>query len=150
MTATHNIVKTLAAITWYAGGIVLLLKGTSLVIEAHTLRPGQPWTWLAIGVGLLAGVVKARCLFAGICRKNLARIDLLIEPKVWHFYRPRFFMFLALMIALGASLSMMSHGNYAFLLCVAGLDLSLSAALLGSSYVFWKEKANSSIDHDSQ
>lgn len=120
------------------------------MIEAHTLRPGQPWTWLAIGVGLLAGAVKACCLFAGVCRKNLARIGLLIEPKVWQFFRPRFFIFLALMIALGASLSAMSHGNYAFLLCVGGLDLCLAAALLGSSYVFWKEKAKNSIDHDIQ
>ena len=148
MTATRGILKTLAAITWYAGGIALLLKGTSLVIEARTLRPGQPWTWLAVGVGLLAGAAKALCLFAGNCRKNLARIDDLVEPKVWQFFRPRFFMFLALMITLGASLSKMSHGNYALLLCVAALDLGIAAALLGSSYVFWKEKTNKAVDGD--
>jgi hypothetical protein len=148
MKATHGALKTLAAMTWYAGGGALLLKGTSLVVEARSLQPGRPWPWLAVGVGLLAGAVKACCLFAGKCRKNLVRIDHLVEPKVWQFYRPSFFMFLALMIAFGASLSRMAHGNYVFLLCVAGLDLCIAAALLGSSYVFWKNKANRGISGD--
>jgi hypothetical protein len=32
----------LAAFVWYAGGIVLLLKGGSLLAEATALSPGQP------------------------------------------------------------------------------------------------------------
>ncbi len=141
MTATHRVLKVLAAITWYAGSIVLASKGTSLVMEAHAQRPGQRWPWLVLAVGLLAGAVKAGCFFARICRRNLARIDRLTEPELWQFFRPGFFVFLALMVALGASLSKMAHDNYTFLLCVAALDFSLATALLGSSYVFWKEKA---------
>lgn len=110
--------------------------------EALSLRSGQPWPWVAIALGLVAGAVKAHFLFAGTCRKNLTRIDDLLEPKMWQFFRPRFFIFLAAMITIGAFLSRISHGNYALLLCVAGLDLCIATALLGSSYVFWKAKAN--------
>ena len=142
MTVTHRILRMLAAITWYVGGVVLAAKGASLLIEAHDLRPGQCWVWLSVGVGLLAGAAKARYLFSKSCRKNLARIDRLTQPKIWQFYRPGFFMFLGLMIALGVFLSKMAHGNYTLLLCVAGLDFSIATALLGSSYVFWIGKAN--------
>ena len=118
----------------------MLWKGSELAMEAYNLRTGEFWTWAAVGLGLLAGVLKTRFIFARICRKNLARINKLIEPRLWQFFRPRFFAFLALMITLGASLSRLSHGNYALLLCVAALDLSIATALLGSSYVFWKDK----------
>jgi len=67
---THNL-KILAALVWYTGGVVLLLKGTSLLREAETLRPGQIWTWIAVAAGLLIGSVKARFLFSKSCRKNL-------------------------------------------------------------------------------
>ncbi len=42
------------------------------------------------------------------------------------------------MILLGAVLSRMAHGHYAFLIGVAALDFSIAMALLGSSYVFWQ------------
>ena len=70
MTATHRVLKVLAAITWYAGSIVLASKGTSLVMEAHAQRPGQRWPWLVLAVGLLAGAVKAGCFFARICIRS--------------------------------------------------------------------------------
>ena len=56
-------------------------------------------------------------------------------------YRPQFFIFLATMIAIGATLSRAAHGNFPFLLSVAVLDSSIATALLGSSIVFWQEKA---------
>jgi hypothetical protein len=133
--------KILAALIWYIGGLILVTKGGSLLIEAATLKPGQDLTWLAIVIGLLIGGVKAKYLFSKSCKKNLARIDLLLEPKLWQFYRPGFFIFLALMIATGATLSRMAHGNHTFLIGVAILDFSLATALLGSSYVFWTQKS---------
>jgi hypothetical protein len=133
--------KILAALFWYIGGIVLVLKGISLLIKADTLKPEQNWTWLAIVIGLLIGGLKAKYLFSKSCKKNLTRIDLLSEPKVWQFFRPGFFLFLLIMIVTGVTLSRVAHNNYIFLISVAILDISIATALIGSSYVFWKEKA---------
>jgi len=131
----------LAALTWYIGGLVLLLKGSSLLGEADALKPEQVWPWLGAVVGLLLGGLKAKYLFGKSCRKNLARIAALDQPKIWQFFRPGFFLFLALMILTGATLSRLAHDNYAFLIVMAILDLGIAIALLGSSYVFWKQKA---------
>jgi hypothetical protein len=129
--------KILAAVTWYAGGAVLLTKGGSLLIEAEALAPDRAWQWLAPLVGLVVGGLKARFIFSKSCRKNLDRIEALDQPKVWQFFRPGFFAALAVMALGGGTLSRLAHGNYPFLIGVAALDLSIAVALLGSSYVFW-------------
>lgn len=131
----------LAAAVWIIGGFVLLRKGGSLLIEAEALRPDQVWPWLAAIAALLLGGLKGRSLFSKSCRRNLDRIAALERPKIWQFFRPGFFLALAVMIATGTTLSRLAHGNYPFLLAVGTLDLSLAVALLGSSYVFWKQKA---------
>ena len=131
----------MAALIWYIGSIVLLLKGGSLLVEADALKPGQIWPWLAISVGLFLGSLKAKFLFIKSCEKNLDRINGLNPPKIWQFFTPRFFTLLTIMILTGATLSRMAHNNYAFLIGVAILDISIAIALLGSSYVFWKQKA---------
>ena len=137
----HRLLRILAVILWYIGGIILTLKGSELLFEAEALRPGQIWSWLTVGLGLFFGAIKVKYLFRKVCKKNLIRINALNNPKLWQFYRPGFFLFLATMIVLGATLSRMAHGNYSFLLSVATLDFSLATALLGSSFVFWEEKA---------
>jgi len=131
----------LAALTWYIGGVVLLLKGRSLLLEASELEPGQLWPWLAAAAGVAVGVLEARRVFVKACTKNLARIAVLEQPQLWQFFRPGFFLALAVMIAAGATLSRLASGNYAFLLGVAALDMALSTALLVSSAVFWRQKA---------
>jgi len=141
MTTTSRTLKILAAITWYIGGIILVFKGSSLLIEADALKPEQNWTWPAIVIGLLIGGLKAKYLFNKSCKKNLTRIDFLSKPKVWQFFRPGFFLFLAIMIVTGVTLSRAAHNNYIFLISIAILDISIATALIGSSYVFWKEKA---------
>ena len=133
--------KILAALVWYVGGIILLLKGGSLLVEADALRPEQEWPWVAAVVGPVLGGLKAKFLFSKSCRKNLARIAALDQPKIWRFFSPRFFAVLTVMILTGATLSRLAHNNYAFLIGVAILDLGIAIALLGSSYVFWKQKA---------
>jgi hypothetical protein len=138
-TVSHRTLNILAALVWYIGGIVLMIKGCSLLIEAESLQPDQHWPWTAAGVSLLIGSIKATFLFSKNCRKNLARIAALDQPKTWQFFKPVFFLFLLLMILTGAALSKLAHGNYTFLLGVAGLDLTIAIALLGSSYVFWQE-----------
>jgi len=139
--ASTRSLKILAALVWYIGGVVLLLKGGSLLLEAEALRPDKIWPRLAIIAGLFFGSVKARFLFSKSCRKNLARIDELSRPRIWQFFRPRFFVFLLLMILAGATLSGLAHSNYPFLIGVAVVDFSIGIALLGSSFIFWTHKA---------
>ncbi len=138
LTASHHTLKILAALVWYIGGIVLLIKGSSLLMEAKLLQPDNHWPWTAAIVALLIGGIKAKFLFSKSCRKNLARIAALDQPKIWQFFRPVFFLLLLLMILIGAELSNLAHGIYPFLLAIAALDLAIAIALLGSSYVFWQ------------
>ena len=115
---------------------MLLLKGGSLLWEAVELRPNEIWNWLALPVGLLFGGIKTELLFERACLKNLERIDAIEGPRIWQAYRPRFYLFLAAMILLGATLSGLAQGNYVGLLAVAVLDFSLATALLASSRHF--------------
>ena len=132
-----RILKILAATAWYIGSLILILKGGSLLIEAESLKPGQAWTWSAAIIGLFFGGLKAKILFSKVCKKNLNRIAGLEQPKIWQFYRLRFFAFLFFMVTIGAILSRSAHDNYPVLIAVAVLDLSIATALMGSSYIFW-------------
>jgi hypothetical protein len=135
---SHRCLRILAALVWYGGSISLLLKGSSLLMEADALIPEKEWPWVAAITGLIIGGLKGESLFNRSCRKNLERIDTLARPRLWQFFRPRFFLFLALMILFGATLSKLAHNNYLFLICVAIIDLSIAVALLWSSRLFWK------------
>ena len=134
----------LAALVWYAGGIVLLLKGGSLLLEAEALEPERIWPWLAGILALFLGGWKARFIFAKSIKKNLARIAALDHPRIWQFFSPGFLVALAAMIATGATLSRLASGSYPLLTAVAVLDLSIAVALLGSSVVYWRQRAFSS------
>jgi hypothetical protein len=131
----------LAAFVWYVGGTVLLIKGGSLLLEAHSLRPGVYWIWIVIAAGLCFGSLKGKFIFSKNCQNNLIRIRSLDQPKVWQIFRPWFFVFLTAMITIGATLSRLAHDNYYFLIGVAILDFSIAIALLWSSNIFWKQKA---------
>lgn len=117
----------LAALTWVSGGIVLLAKGMSLTTST---------TWFAPLIGIAIGVLKVKYLFNRFCRRNLDRIASLDDPRVWQFFRPQFFLFLAAMILLGATLSRLAQENFPLAIFVIALDFSLATALLGSSLVF--------------
>lgn len=130
--------KILAAAVWYCGGVVLIIKSGMLLAEAFTLRPDFAWVWRVVLAGVVFGGLKARYLFSRACEKNLRRIEFIKRPKIWQFFRRRFFILLLLMIILEISLSRSAHQHYVFLLCVAALDLSIGVALMGSSYLFWK------------
>jgi hypothetical protein len=138
---SNRILNILAAIVWYTGGIVLLLKGSNLLIEANTIKPEKYWPQLVAITGLFFGSLKARFLFNKSCQKNLNRIAALNRPRIWQFFRIRFFVALIVMITMSVILSGLVHNNYIILISVAILDLSISIALLGSSYVFWKQRA---------
>ncbi|NOX36227.1 MAG: hypothetical protein GXO78_01700 [Calditrichaeota bacterium] len=138
MMVSKNTLKILAAVVWYIGGIVLLLKATDLLFQAYAIQPHWKVPALAIGIGILVGLIKSRFLFMPVCRKNLARIDQLSRPRFWQAYRTRFYFELAAMITLGVSLSRMAEGDLHFLMGVSALDYSLAVALLTSSIVFWR------------
>jgi hypothetical protein len=141
LTASARSLAVLAALVWYVGGIVLLLKGGVLLSEAEALEPKQTWPWVAIVAALSLGSLKARFIFSRSCRRNLERISALEPPRLWQFFSYGFLTALAIMIGAGAALSRLAHGSYGFLIGVATLDLSISIALLGSSVVFWRQKA---------
>ena len=131
--------KALSAMVWYGGAISLIFKSGSLLAVAYTLNSDKFWPWGIFMIGVVLGGLKARYLFSRVCEKNLLRIESLKRPKIWQFFRGRFFFFLLLMIVLGISLSRWAHHRYVFMLCVAAFDLSIGVALMGSSYVFLKK-----------
>ena len=135
---SHRSLRILAALVWYGGSIALLLKGSSLLLEADALKPAQQWLWIAVITGLIIGGLKGESLFKRNCRNNLERINALARPQIWQFFRPRFFVFMTLMILFGGTLSKLAHNNYLFLICVGIIDLSIAVALLWSSRLFWK------------
>ncbi len=141
LVVTNRSLRILAALLWYTGSIILLLKGSSLLSEAVTLRPMEGWPWQVAILGVFLGGLKAKFIFNKSCQKNLDRIALLIQPRIWQFFRIRFFAALLLMVLTGATLSMLAHNNYPMLISVALLDISIGIALLGSSYVFWTQKS---------
>ncbi len=137
--ASPYTLKLLAALIWYIGALVLYIKSTSLLLRAEMINPGQYWIWLAVLSGLVLGGIKAKYLFKRLCFKNLTRIKALQQAKLWHFYRIHFFIFLFSMIMLGNFLSRLAQDNYAMLITMAIVELSVATALLGSSNCFWKK-----------
>ena len=136
--ASPRILKILAALVWYTGGISLALKAWRLLDEATALRPESYWPILAIAIGLFVGGIKTKYLFDWSCKKNLKRIDALEKPRIWLFFRPWFFLALALMITTGVILSQSAHGNFPFLIGVGAMDVSLATALTASGRHFFK------------
>ena len=141
LTVSIRTLHILAALIWYGGGIVLLLKGGSLLVEAEALEPGRIWPWLAAILALFLGGWKARFIFGKSIKKNLARIAALDRPRIWQCFSLGFLLALAAMIFAGASLSRLAHGSYPLLIAVAVLDLSIAVALLGSSIIYWQQRA---------
>ncbi len=136
MSTSRKTLKLFAFLTWITGSVILFLKGYDLFREEAALRPGAVLNYLPFAVAAVVGSLKARYLFVPACRKNLARIDSLSDPKLWQFFRAGFFVFLFSMILLGAWLSRAAADNYGFLLAVSSLDLTLAVGLGGSLYGF--------------
>lgn len=131
----------IAAVIWYAGGVILILKGGSLIASAYQLDSGSFWAGVAIITGVSAGLIKARLLFNQSCEKNIIRINSLDSPMLWQFYRPGFLLFLLIIMPTGALMSRAAAGNFTLLCLVGALDISIATALLTSSRFFWKLKA---------
>lgn len=133
---SHLMLKKLAALVWYIGVLVLAVKSSSLMLEVVKAGIHQFWIILAYAIGILIGWVKAKYMFETLCLKNLKRIYALKKPRIWQFYRPRFFVFLFLMVSLGKYLPGLIQGNNLMLILLAMLELSIAVALLISSQCF--------------
>ena len=139
MRTSKQTLKYLAALVWHIGGFMLFRSGYKLISYAVVLKPGASWHWGAVVVGAVLGTVQALTIFTRSCRKNILRIEDLKDPKIWQFFRPGFFLALAVMITSGLLLNHFSQGKYYFMLIVAAVDFALTISLLGSSHVFWTE-----------
>ena len=137
MKTTKRTLIFLSAAVWYIGGVMLFRSGVELIRSAVDLKPGGFWPWVAVLAGLILGIIQAKIIFTRSCRKNLHRINSLEDPRIWQFYRPGFFLALAIMITSGILLNHWAQGYYFYMLGVAGLDFALTVSLLGSSYVYW-------------
>ena len=140
MRTSKKVLIILSAVVWYIGGIMLFRSGFELLLLSTGMNPGENWPWVFIGLGVLLGVFQASMIFNRSCRKNIIRISQLEDPRIWQFFRPGFFLALAIMISSGIFLNHLSQGRYFFMLGVAAVDFALTISLLGSSYVFWTEK----------
>jgi len=132
----------LAAAVWYIGGIMLLRGGLELIVQTRSMKEGALWPVLFIVLGIGLGVFQALVIFTPSCRRNLQRINQLENPRLWQFYRPGFFLALAIMITGGILLNHFSQGHYFLMLGVAAVDFVLTISLLGSSYIFWTDFKN--------
>ena len=94
LNTTHYTLRLLAAMVWCSGAVVLSYKSTHLLLEAYSINSISHWLWLTILGGIVLGVFKAQFLFGKLCVKNLKRINALQQPKLWQFYRTRFYFFL--------------------------------------------------------
>ena len=127
-------------LVWYIGFFALALKSYALFAEAYTI---DNTVYKLIGLlilGLLLSLLKTKYIFTKACRTNLARIEALEQPKIWQFYRVGFFLFLIIVISLGAWLSRMASGDYLFLVSVGVVDMALALALFFSGFVFFEER----------
>jgi hypothetical protein len=141
-----RLLNILAAFVWYLGGVILLIKGGKLLVGSVSLFPGPVWPWIVALAGIMLGAIKGKFLFSSGCKKNLARISNLKNPRLWQFFSPGFFVFLLLMMVSGVVLSRLAHTSFPVLVGIAVLDLSIGAALLASSRVFWQQKAFTKSD----
>lgn len=133
-----NIIKILAAVFWFIGAGILLVKGGALLLQAAGMKPGLG-TQLYIGVPIFAAIVgnlKARWVMSGSCHGNLKRISELDNPRFYQCFSSGFWVALLLMITSGAILSRSAAGNFWGLASVALLDFSIGFGLLFSSRQF--------------
>ena len=149
MRVSRGTLKALAALTWYIGAGVLLYRGGGYVLGA--LREGAALPPVSAGVvGVAAGLARGRTMFLRACRRNVARIDALEDPRVWQFFRPGFFAALLVMIAGAAALKWLAGTGYWGSVVVGGLELVIGTALLTSSDAFWRSGEDESSEATSE
>lgn len=138
LNATKTTLFRLAALIWFTGVVVLLVKSVTIIREAIEVGVPVPVAVSALAAGVIIGMVKAKYLFIRICKKNIERIQALESPKIWQAYRTRFYFFLILMITFGKYAYHFSNSSAFWLTALAILELSISTALFISGNCFRK------------
>lgn len=135
-TPHHSALKWLAAAIWYAGGLMLLLKGISWLTEAGTLG-GLSWPVGAAVAALVVGLARGGTVFRRACVRNLERIRALRRPRPWQVFRPVFFLALVGMFGIAVVFGQVARTGYAGRVVVGGLDLVIGISLLTGATAFW-------------
>ncbi len=135
---TLNII---AAAIWFIGAGILLIKSIILIQKAEVIKPDKIWIIIPVLLSLFFGSLKAKFVIRKSCHRNLKRIDSLKEPKLHQFYSPAFLILVLIMIAAGVTIGRFASNSFAFLIGAATLDLSISVALFGGVYFYWRQNA---------
>lgn len=138
LNTTKTTLFRLAALVWFTGVVVLLVKSVTIIREAVEIGAPVPVAISALAAGIVIGMIKAKYLFIHICKKNIERIQALESPKIWQAYRTRFYFFLVLMITFGKYAYHFSNSSAFWLMALAILELSISTALFISGNCFRK------------
>ena len=140
MQITKTALINLAAIIWFCGGMVLIIKGFVMLKAAFSLDPLIPWVAVAFIGGIAVGLIKAKFIFTHALKRNLKRIHGLSLPVYpWQCYRIGFFIFLAVVITLSKFMTEWSAGHFVYILLIAALDLSIATGLLSTGFLFWRK-----------
>ena len=134
--------KIVSALIWYAGAISMTAKGGQLLFSAYHPDYGAGLAWSLLTSGVLLGLVKAKLVLHRFCLRNLARIELLDDPKWWQFYSPGFLIALAIMITAGVVMSRVAQGHFAGQIVVGSIDILLGSGLLVSGVAFLQKADN--------
>lgn len=111
-----------------------------MVQEALAIDPNMTIIYAIVVVGIIVGLIKNKFIMSKFCVKNIKRINNLESPQIHQFYELKFLFFLSLIILTGFTLSRLAEGNYIFLFAISTLDIALSAAILTSSRIYFKNQ----------
>jgi hypothetical protein len=124
--------KQLAFAVWLAGGLVLCAFGLMRLGEVRSAGGG---IWLALALGLAAGVAKSALILVTTSRRNIARLDALPGPmRPIRVYDGRSWAVIGLMTAVAVALNL---GWIPLSLAARGaINLAIGSALILSSFPY--------------
>ena len=130
---SHDLVLWFAAAVWLAGAVACYDLAHKLLT---TNNPSPTQLYTSLGCGLFVGILLGVTFFSRLALANVQRIDKLEDPRPWHAYRLRFFVFLVIFdggsVLIGEYLAKDDVSR-----CVIGsIDLTIACALLVSLTVY--------------
>lgn len=137
--------QSLAGFIWIGVGLMLTCIGIfKYLLKAHDLEASGMGLGLAIGLGLLVGIVKGRFVLSKSALRNKDRIAKLEEPlKPWNVFTPPFFLLIVLMMGMGLCIRtfLLDQSNVLHLLCYGGGLFGIGGALFVSAFAYWFDSA---------
>lgn len=132
--------KAFAGIVWLAVGAGLFSVGLRFVFGWHD--PESVRTPLgiasALGVGVLVGVLKGTYVLSRTARRNIKRIQCLLEPRIWQVFTGKFLILILCMMGLGRGLrALAARGYLGGYLGVGGIYVGLGLALAVAALAYF-------------